>query len=182
MAMRHWTVITLAAGLLSASPSWAAAPANTPASPPPCMKDNAAVPADYLALAGHILLTIKAQDRTSQLIDTAVPALVAVARTTSPNITDDQAKTLAADLQTELRSRIPALAGAEECIYVHHFSRDELKQLDAFYSSPLGQKMLAETPGLIAENVALGRNWAGTEGKAALDSVIAKMRKDGVKI
>jgi len=39
-------------------------------------------------------------------------------------------------------------------LYAERFTADELEQLAAFYETPLGQKMVAEMPGLMAESSA----------------------------
>jgi uncharacterized protein len=42
-------------------------------------------------------------------------------------------------------------------LYARHYSVAELKQLTAFYRTPLGQKMLALSPRLAAESMAIGQ-------------------------
>jgi len=42
-------------------------------------------------------------------------------------------------------------------LYARHYSVAELKQLSAFYRTPLGQKMLALSPRLAAESMAIGQ-------------------------
>jgi hypothetical protein len=42
-------------------------------------------------------------------------------------------------------------------LYARNYSVDELKQLSAFYRTPLGQKMLALSPRLAAESMAVGQ-------------------------
>ncbi|OON63877.1 hypothetical protein B0920_11185 [Massilia sp. KIM] len=42
-------------------------------------------------------------------------------------------------------------------LYANHFTTAEIKELTAFYRSPLGRKMLANMPKLSAESMALGQ-------------------------
>ena len=179
--MRNWTVI-VAGAALSLFVANAAEAADPAPAPPACTKDNAPVPPDYLQLAGRVLITTKADETMTAAIDASLPPLIAVLRATSPNLTDAQLNAVHDDVRAEMLSHVGELGAAEACVYVHHFSRDELRQLDTFYASPLGRKLLKEMPAMVAENVALARNWAQTAGKAALDHVLDKMRKDGVKI
>ena len=44
-------------------------------------------------------------------------------------------------------------------IYDHHFTADELRQLLAFYRTPIGQKLLAEQPAVAQEAMAAGQQW-----------------------
>ena len=44
-------------------------------------------------------------------------------------------------------------------IYRKHYSQEEIQQLLAFYRTPLGQKVIAETPAILQESMAAGREW-----------------------
>jgi len=44
-------------------------------------------------------------------------------------------------------------------VYDHHFSSDELRQLILFYQTPVGQKMIAESPAILQESMQAGRQW-----------------------
>ena len=45
-------------------------------------------------------------------------------------------------------------------VYDKHFSVAEIRGLIQFYETPLGGKMIAETPGIVEESSAAGRAWA----------------------
>lgn len=42
-------------------------------------------------------------------------------------------------------------------LYTRHYTAEEIRQLTAFYSSPVGRKMMALTPQLSAEGMAIGQ-------------------------
>jgi hypothetical protein len=44
-------------------------------------------------------------------------------------------------------------------IYDRHFTAEELRQLLAFYRTPIGQKLLAEQPAITQEAMAVGQQW-----------------------
>jgi len=58
-------------------------------------------------------------------------------------------------------------------IYAQHFSDVEIKQLTAFYRSPLGQKLVKEQPAMVQESMRAGQRWG-----FALGSKIAKQLQE----
>lgn len=63
-------------------------------------------------------------------------------------------------------------------IYSRHFSSSDVKQLLEFYRSPLGQKMLAETPGLARESMLAGQAWGAKLGA----DVAGQLAKEGIQL
>jgi hypothetical protein len=49
-------------------------------------------------------------------------------------------------------------------VYDHHFSSDEIRQLIAFYQTPVGRKMVSEMPAVMQESMQAGRQWGGSIG------------------
>jgi uncharacterized protein len=58
--------------------------------------------------------------------------------------------------------------------YKKYYSDDEIKQLIAFYQTPLGQKMLDVTPKLVGELQAAGQNWGQQLGRQCMQEVLAE--------
>jgi len=61
-------------------------------------------------------------------------------------------------------------------LYASHFTEQDLKQILAFYKSPVGQKMLKEQPQVVDSSMKFAQDWANNLS----DEVITKMR-DGLK-
>jgi hypothetical protein len=59
-------------------------------------------------------------------------------------------------------------------IYASHFSDDEVKQLMAFYETPVGKKSLQVMPQLMTELQAAGQKWGGDLGQECFREVIAE--------
>jgi hypothetical protein len=59
-------------------------------------------------------------------------------------------------------------------IYASHFTEAELKQLLAFYQTPVGRKAITEEPKALDESMASGGNW----GDALADEVVVKIRDE----
>lgn len=70
------------------------------------------------------------------------------------------------DVQQLVDMAIPA--------YKKYYSDEEIKQLIAFYQTPLGQKMMDVAPKLVAETQAAGQNWGAQLGRECMQEVLAE--------
>lgn len=59
-------------------------------------------------------------------------------------------------------------------IYSRHYSLNEIKQLNKFYESPIGKKVIRETPALMTESIAAGSVW----GREIGERVMKRMKKN----
>lgn len=64
-------------------------------------------------------------------------------------------------------------------IYANDFTEQELKDLTAFYKSPLGQKVLAQEPKSIQASMNFMGQWAQSFGEATVAQFRAEMAKRG---
>jgi hypothetical protein len=81
---------------------------------------------------------------------------------------------VAANLQKAYAPRVDELVDMAARIYASHFTEAELKQLLAFYQSPVGRKAITEEPKALDESMASGGNW----GDALADEVVVKIRDE----
>ena len=65
-------------------------------------------------------------------------------------------------------------------IYHNHFTHQELKELIAFYKTPLGQKVLKELPLLTQEGMEAGSRWGTSLGPAIQERLLDRFRKEGL--
>ncbi|SFE48441.1 hypothetical protein SAMN05216167_114114 [Spirosoma endophyticum] len=56
-------------------------------------------------------------------------------------------------------------------VYDKHYTHDEIKELLAFYKSPLGQKTIKELPTIMQESSAVGRVWGEQLGRRAAEKM-----------
>jgi uncharacterized protein len=64
-------------------------------------------------------------------------------------------------------------------IYASEFTEQELKDLAAFYKSPLGQKLIAAEPRAIGLSMAFMNSWAQNFSETVASAFRAEMRKRG---
>lgn len=81
---------------------------------------------------------------------------------------------VAASLEKDYAPRVDELVDMSARIYASHFTEAELKQLLAFYQSPVGRKAITEEPKALDESMAGGGNW----GDNLSDEVLVKMREE----
>jgi uncharacterized protein len=62
-------------------------------------------------------------------------------------------------------------------IYERHFTADELRQLLAFYRTPIGQKLIAEQPAVAQEAMAVGQQWGQRLGFEIGQKMAAEAQK-----
>ena len=79
---------------------------------------------------------------------------------------------------TLVQTRRDSLANMFVDIYDRHFSTDELRQLLAFYRTPIGQKLLAETPAMTRESMTAAQAWGVELGM----EVARQLAAEGVKL
>jgi len=128
-----------------------------PIGPRPAAAQSPATP--EALQAAKDLVSVVSKDTMGQLV-TQVTAQVwpMIERGLRAKQPDIQATTLA-DLRKEFeRIQVEYMSGLMSdapAIYARHFSADELRQLLAFYHTPIGAKALRELPQITAEVMAL---------------------------
>jgi uncharacterized protein len=81
---------------------------------------------------------------------------------------------IGAQMRVELAPRFEELTSEMAKLYATHFTEAELKEILAFYKTPVGMKLLAEQPKVGEEGLKFAQDWANTLS----DQVIAKMRDE----
>jgi uncharacterized protein len=146
-----------------------------------CKHNDTIVSDDDVKAARAILTVTKAADNMTAMIGTLVPSLIAGLRKSQPNVSDAIANDLSTEMQAELIKREDGLLNAMACVYVAHYTSAEIRQLAAFYQTPLGQRLVALSPQIMKDTTALGQAWGQQAAQAAVQRVLAKHKKDGNK-
>ncbi len=79
---------------------------------------------------------------------------------------------VAANLQKEYAPRASELSDMAAKVYAEHFTEAELKEMLAFYQSPVGRKMVVEEPKVVDQTMTQAGEW----GDLLAEDVVAKMR------
>jgi hypothetical protein len=87
--------------------------------------------------------------------------------------------TVAAKLRTDLAPRMTEVNNEIAKSYASHFTESELKEMLAFYKSPVGRKMISEEPKALAQAVNFAQSWAQKFSEEVLTKYRAEMKKLG---
>jgi uncharacterized protein len=64
-------------------------------------------------------------------------------------------------------------------IFAERFTEQELKQITAFYKTPIGQKMIKEEPAAIEQSLKVTQDWVNSFSETVMARFRAEMRKRG---
>jgi hypothetical protein len=131
--------LLLAFGLAHTPPGWA--------------QQAAQVEAEKAAAIRQLLQVTEAAELMVTSIETSMPAQ----RAANPEIPDVFWEEFAARLRQDVDSFIEVLVP----LYDKYLTLDEIRQLIAFYESPLGRRLIEVQPALAAESMVAGQEWGG---------------------
>jgi uncharacterized protein len=97
---------------------------------------------------------------------------------TNPGLSKDLNE-VSAQLRREFEAKKAELVYEVAIIYAKHFSEQELKDLVAFYKTPLGQKMLKEEPIAVDESLKRAQDWSIEFSEVVMGRFRAEMKKRG---
>jgi hypothetical protein len=86
---------------------------------------------------------------------------------------------VAAIEEKQYAPRVDELVDATARMYATHFTEQELKQLLAFYQSPVGKKALVEEPTVLDESMAYAGTWGDNLSQEVIGDMRDQMKKRG---
>jgi len=86
---------------------------------------------------------------------------------------------VAAIEENKLAPRVSELVDATARMYAQHFTEAELKQLLAFYQSPVGKKAIVEEPKVLDEAMAYAGSWGDNLSQEVIGDMREEMKKRG---
>ena len=137
--------------------------------------------ANALALAKEIIIV----KGGNAIYEPVVPGIVDRARTlflqANPLLGKDLNE-VAAKLQTELTPRTAELLNDGARLYASKFTEQELKDVLAFYKSPVGRKVITQEPVILDQSTGNVDEWANKLADEVIAKFRAEMRKRGKEI
>ena len=132
--------------------------------------------------AAKELLEIKG---AQNMLGPIVPGVVETAKNSlmqsNPNLVKELNE-VAVQLRTELAPRSSEVIQTFVVLYAQRFTEPELKQIVAFYRSPLGQKLLADEPTLMDQGFKQAQSWADRLSEQVIARFRDEMKKRGHQI
>lgn len=111
-----------------------------------------------------------------------VAQLTAAVRATNPDIPDKLMDALPEEVNAVLAENTPAFVAMAVRLYDKHYTAEDVKALIAFYSTPIGRKVIAVTPSLAQESMQVGIQWGQSLGPEIDRRIRARFKKEGVKL
>jgi hypothetical protein len=148
------------------------------ASPAPAQQQPSA---NAIALAREII----AAKGGNSLYDPVIPQIIDRARTifiqSNPMLTAPLNE-VAAKLRAELTPRVNELINDGAKLYASRFTEQELKDVLAFYKSPLGRKVITQEPAILDQSAENMDTWANKFAEEVISKFRAEMRRKGHEI
>lgn len=166
--LRAAAVAALTLGALALQPALAQQPA--PQAPPPSPSAVA---------TARELITVKGASAVFDPIVTGVIEYVKNAfLPTNPNL-GKELNEVAAKLKKDYDAKRAELLGEVATVYAERFTEAELKELIAFYQSPLGKKMSQTEPEVIDAGMKRAQVWADAFSTEVMSKFREEMKKKG---
>jgi len=136
------------------------------------------VTGNALLLAREIINVKGASKMYDPVIVEVVERATGVLIQTNPLLSRDLNE-IAVRLRTEYAPRVSELLNEVARMYATRFTETELKDVLAFYKSPVGQKVIVQEPDIIDQSIAFSENWASKFSEEVLAKIRAEMRRKG---
>jgi hypothetical protein len=117
-------------------------------------------PASAIAAATELLAIKKTATVYQNIVPTVIQRTKDIILQNNLNLQKDLEE-ISVKLAGELGSRREEIGKAMAVVYATNFTEQELKDLIAFYKSPLGQKFLDQEPKSVNSSIAFMNDWAG---------------------
>jgi hypothetical protein len=145
-----------------------------------CVRPVAAQPVDEKALAAakELITVMRATDQIKQMLPNIMQMIKPMIIQGRADVEKDVDAMIPVLLEG-MSSRVGELADQMATLYARNFTADEMKQMTAFYLSPVGQKFLEKMPTVAQQSMQIGQAF-GQKVAIELQSKLAEeMRKKG---
>jgi hypothetical protein len=177
--MRLVRTALLGAALLAApalaQPSQPKAPASPDAS-------ATAATAESRAAARELMAALETEKQSEQVMVLVSRQITAALAQASGKPVAEVERIVDEVLMPEFRTRMPELTAFNVELWAGLMSAPELRELKAFYDTPLGRRMQMVTPQVAAAAAAFGMTWGQDVGMSALAKHREALRARGLKI
>ncbi len=134
--------------------------------------------ADAEEAARELIVTMKLGDQFKAMLPMIFKAFKPAIVQNRPDV-DRDFDALEPILQGKMNARVDELQNAMATIYANNFSAGELRDLNAFYKTPTGQKLLAKLPVVTQQSMAAGQQFGRAVGAEAQKEMMEQLRNKG---
>ena len=131
-----------------------------------------------IATAKEVITAKGAAALYSPLVSGVIERTKSVFLQTNPTLGKDLNE-VAAKLHAEYATRSAEIVNDVAKLYASRFTEQELKDILAFYKSPLGRKLIVEEPAILDQSMKNARAWAENLSQEVIAKMRAEMKKRG---
>jgi uncharacterized protein len=135
-------------------------------------------PADAIPVARELITVMRATDQFKLIFPIIMQSLKPAIVQGRPQVERDMDAVMPVLIEAA-NSRVDEIGDQMAGVYARAFTVDEMRQLIAFYQTPVGQKLLEKSPTLVQESMSIGRAWGQRLGAELKDMMIDALRKKG---
>jgi hypothetical protein len=136
---------------------------------------------EAVAAAKELVESSRAGDQVKALLPLIVQQIKPLVVQNRPEVERDF-DTLMPLMMEIMNTQLGAFTDAMALIYARNFTVDELRQIQAFYRTPAGQKLLEKLPVITQESFAVGNKFGQGIANELRGKVIDELRKRGHNI
>jgi uncharacterized protein len=136
---------------------------------------------DALAAARELVQVARATDQLKLILPSIIQALKPAVVQGRPEVEKDF-DAFAPALLDNMTARLPEFTAEIVVIYARNFTPEEMRQMTAFYRTPVGQKLLEKLPTVTQESMRVGQAWGQRIGAEVQNRMIEELRKKGHNI
>jgi hypothetical protein len=162
-------------------PAAATPPAATPPAAPATPRAGTATPETLAAAQELLRATGAAALAETTMTQTSQQITAALAQSSGKPAAEVQ-QIVEEVLMPEFRSRIPELMAFTAELWASQMTVQELRDLAAFYQTPLGRRLTEVTPAVATQSALFGMRWGQEVGLSALNKHRETLRSRGLKI
>ncbi len=126
------------------------------------------------------LMEITESDSIGNQIVSEIFRIMAASR---PEIPDRALAIMERELVALFSEKVSAPGGMKDQlipIYKKYFSDQEIRELIAFYQSPIGEKIILVMPRVVNESMKAGQRWAESLGPEIDERVMSALKREGL--
>lgn len=139
------------------------------------------LPPDAAAAAKELIEASRAADQFKTILPLISQQLKPAIVQGRPEVERDYDRIM--PLMTEIASRqVARMSDDMAAIYARNFSIEEMRQITAFYRSPIGQKFLERFPAIAQQSVAVGQKFGESLVQEMQKVMTDELRKRGHKL
>lgn len=131
-----------------------------------------------VAAANEIVSTTGAMALFQPLIPGVIEQAKNLYLQQNPGLGKD-ANAIALQMREDLAPRISEISNQIALLYAERFTEQELKDLLAFYKSPLGKKLIAQQPVVVDSSLKFAQDWANKLSEEVVSKMRVELKKKG---